>query len=154
MFHNLPTSGSSAKILYADVHSAQQTSDVKQWLHKCKKSTLINGLGGATGRLQPLNVSINKPFKNYVRELLEQHLDANLESYFEGKFAVGERRVLTTKWVAEALDRVKKQPDVIKHSFRKCGLSNNVDGSEDDLQVIKDIEGSELPLPEKEFQLL
>ena len=49
---------------------------------------------------------------------------------------------------------MKKQPDVIKHSFRKCGLSNNVDGSEDDLQVIKDIEGSELPLPEKEFQLL
>ena len=104
--------------------------------------------------MQPLNVTINKPFKNYVRELLEQHLGANLESYFEGKFAVGERRVLTTKWVVEALDRVKKQSDVIKHSFRKCGLSNNVDGSEDDLHVIKDIEGSELPLPEKEFQLL
>ena len=31
---------------------------------------------------------------------------------------------------------MKKQPVVIKHSFKKCGLSNNGDGSGNDLVVI------------------
>ena len=140
IFHNPLTSRSSDKTQYADVHIAQKTSDVNQWLHKCK-STKINFLGVTTSRLQPPDVSINKPFKNYLRDFLEHHLDANLELCIEAKFTVGGRRVLTTKWVVEALHCVKKQPDVIKHSFKKCGFSNNVDGSEDDLVVIKGIEG-------------
>ena len=59
-------------------------------------------------------MSINKPFKNYVREPFEQHLDANLELYVDGKLTAGERRVLTTKWVGEEWERVKKQKDFIK----------------------------------------
>ena len=77
IFHNPLTPGSYGKILYADVHRAQKTLDVKHWLNKCR--TLINVPGGTTSRVQPLDVSINKPFKNYVRELIEQNLDANLE---------------------------------------------------------------------------
>ena len=116
IFHNPATPGSSSKILYRDVHRAQQTPDVKQWLHKCK-TTLINAPGGITSRVQLLDVSINKPFKNYVRELLEQHLDANLELHVDGKRTAGERRVLTKEWVGEVWERVKKQKDLIKHSF-------------------------------------
>lgn len=44
--------------------------------------------------------------------------------------------------------------DVIKHSFKKFGLSNNAVESEDDLVVVKGIKGYEMMLPEKEFQLL
>ena len=29
---------------------------------------------------------INKPFKSYVRELFEKHLDENLEAYVKGTF--------------------------------------------------------------------
>ena len=152
-FYNPPTPGSSGKILYADVHKAQQTPDVKHLLHKCK-TTLINVPGGTTSRVQPLDVCINKPFKNYVREQFEQHLDANLESYVEGKLTAGERRILTTKWVAEAWDRIKKQKDLILNSFKNCGISTNVDGTEDDLVNIKGIEGYKMPKPEKEFQLI
>ena len=39
----------------------------------------INVSGGTTRRLQPLDVSIIKSLKNYVCELFEKHLDANLE---------------------------------------------------------------------------
>ena len=49
---------------------------------------------------------------------------------------------------------MKKQPDIIKHSLQKCGLSKCVDGSENDLVVIKDNEGYEIPLTENEFLLL
>ena len=33
--------------------------------------------------------------------------------------------------IGEAWKRVKKQKDLIKHSFKKCDLSNNLDGRED-----------------------
>ena len=57
----------------------------------------INVPVGTTSKVQSLDVSINKPFRNYVRELFEQHLDGNLELYVDGKLTAGERRVLTTK---------------------------------------------------------
>ena len=96
IFHNPPTSWFSNKILYADVHRAQQIAYVKHWLHKCE-ATLINVKGGTTSRVEPLDVSINKPFKNYVPELFEKYLDENLESYVDGKLTTGKRHVLTTK---------------------------------------------------------
>ena len=57
--------GSTGKFLFADIHRTQQTSSVKQLLHK-NKTVLINILGCATSRVQPLDVISNKPFKNYV----------------------------------------------------------------------------------------
>ena len=70
---------------------------------------------------QPLYVGINKPFKNYERKIFQQHLDANVarrcKIYSKGKkcleFKIGRREI----------KRVKK-PDLIKYSFKKCGLSN------------------------------
>ena len=53
-------------------------------------------------------MSTNKPFKNYVRENFEQNLDANLELYVHGKVTAGERCILTTKWVDEAWEHLKK----------------------------------------------
>lgn len=82
IFHNLPNSGSSGKFRFADVHGNHQISDVKQWFHK-STTILINNLGGTTSKVQPLGININKPFKSYVRELFEQHLEANLESYID-----------------------------------------------------------------------
>ena len=71
-FLNPATSGSTEKILFADINRAQQTSRVKQLLHK-NKAVFINILGVATSRVQPLDVVINKTFKNYVRELFRLH---------------------------------------------------------------------------------
>ena len=76
IFHNPSTSGSSGKILHADVRWAQQKPNVKQWLQKCK-TTLINV------PVQPLVVSINKPFKD--------HLGGTLRTTFRHKSGVVHR---------------------------------------------------------------
>ena len=44
------------------------------------------------------------------------------------------------------LEKNKKQPDMIKHYFLKCGLSNNFDGTEDDQMKIKRITNYTMPL--------
>ena len=76
-------------------------------------------LGGTTSWVQPLDVLINKPLKDYGRELFKKHIDKNLEVYVEGTLSSAKRRILTTKWVADASEKIRKQPDMIKHSFLK-----------------------------------
>ena len=49
-----------------------------------------------------VDVLINKPFKDEVRSLFEDHLDKNLDQYVDGKINAAQRRVLITKWVGEA----------------------------------------------------
>ena len=75
---------------------------LKQRLHKCK-ITLINVPGGTTSRVQPLDVSINRSLKNYGRALSKQRFDGNMMLCVEGKLAVGERRVLTTKMGSQSV---------------------------------------------------
>ena len=45
---------------------------------------------------------------------------------------------------------MKKQREMIKHAFLKCGLSNKLDGSDNSFVDIKGIEGYELPTSESE----
>ncbi len=146
MFTNPVTSGSSGKILVTDIHTAQQTDEVKRRL-VAKKTVLVNVPPGCTSRVQPLDVSVNNPFKSYVREQFEKHLDENLEHYVEGKLTASERRVLTTKWVGNAWEKLSENKDMIIRSFVKCGITSNVDGSEDDQVNIKGLEDYKMPLP-------
>ena len=105
-----------------------------------------------TSRVQPRDVSINKPLESYVYKLFEQHLDTNLELCIDGKLTAGKIRVLNAKLVGEAWERLKKQKYLIKHLFKKCGLSNNLEGSEGALINIKSIKGYKIHLLENEFQ--
>ena len=71
--------------------------------------------------------------------------------HVDGKLTAGTRYALITKWVGETWERVKKQKNLIKYLFKKCGLSNNLDGNKDALINIK---GYKMPLPKKEFQMI
>ena len=70
----------------------------------------------------------------------------------EGKLPVSERRILTTKCVANAWEKIKMETEMIKHRFLKCGLSNNLDGTEDHYLHINGIEGYTFPKEVSEFQ--
>ena len=84
----------------------------------------------------------------------KRHIDENLESYTDNKISAAQRRVLITKWVANAWQLIKEDKNLIKRSFLKCGISNALDGSENDLVNIKGIEGYALPTPDEEYELL
>jgi len=54
--------------------------------------------GGCTGFVQVLDVALNKLLKDMVAQAAEDHYDKYTAWYEDGKFTVGERRVLLTKW--------------------------------------------------------
>jgi hypothetical protein len=77
-----------------------------------------------------------------VAEAAEDHADKHAELYEDGKFSVGDWRVLLTKWVAAAWKRLHiEYKQVIINTFRNVGLSLNPDGSEDHEIKIKDLDG-------------
>ena len=143
-FKNPIGQNSDGKILIADVHRAQQTDSVKELLKK-HKTSLVNVPPGCTSRVQVVDVWINKPFKDELRSLFEDHLDKNLDQYVDGKINASQRRVLMTKWVGEAWSKVGKMKDSIIRSFKKCGLSVALDGSENDEVNIEGLPEYQMP---------
>jgi hypothetical protein len=58
--------------------------------------------GGCTGFVQVLDISLNKTLKAFVAQAAEDYADKYAREYEEGRFTTSNRRVLLTKWVAEA----------------------------------------------------
>ena len=118
------------------------------------KSTLfINVPPGCTSRVQSLNVSINKPFKDTIQEQFKKHLSENRHLYTEDKLPVSEIRVLTTNWVADGWEKVSCKKEIIKRSFAECGISHNLDGTEGNDINIEEIPDYKLPQPDREFEM-
>ena len=65
--------------------------------------------------------------------MANSHVQENLEDYVRGKITASERRNINlfTKWVGKAWKEISAK-DMIVRSFKKCGISVAVDGSEDD----------------------
>lgn len=89
---------------------------------------------GCTSLVQPLDVSINKPLKERIRDLTDEAIYESENGdigRFE-KWTIGDRRVLTTCCVGDAWYEfcIEKQ-DLVKRIFRKVGLSLPIDGSAD-----------------------
>ena len=91
---NPNTPGSTGKIMCADVHTTQQTDSVQRALNK-KATTLVNVPSGTTSRIQPSDVSVNKPFKGYIREQFESHMQANMDLYVQGKLSASPNGLAT-----------------------------------------------------------
>lgn len=87
--------------------------------------------GGCTGILQPADVSWNRPFKAAMQECYDEWLFNGQHTFT----ANGNRRPpplpLFLTWIKQSWDKIT--PDIIRKSFKKCGLSNAMDGTEDDL---------------------
>lgn len=116
-------------MLVLDAFKGHLRDDVKDELKK-RSCDLVVIPGGMTSQLQPLDVSVNKPFKNLVRHEYENWLlSGNLPLTTTGK--IKKAPVSTVAhWVSNAWKKIDA-PLIIK-SFKKCSISNALDGTEDD----------------------
>lgn len=94
------------KLLVADVHRAQTTPAIQEMLLSECHTTLVLVPPGTTSLVQPLDVSVNAEFKNFVEQLQNEHMHSNVQMYVEGKITASQCRALITKWVGEAWTKV------------------------------------------------
>lgn len=117
-------------ILVIDAFKGHTSEQIKKKLQN-KNCDLVVIPSGMTSQLQPLDVSVNKPFKDYLRQEYEAWLfSENLPLTPSGKI----RKAPASKvaeWVSAAWHKI---PEVIvQRSFKKCCITNALDGSEDDI---------------------
>ena len=80
--------------------------------------------------LQPLDVSLNKPFKDKLRQQWSEWMVGGKKSYTKGGNMRAPSLDVLCNFIIKAWSEIKVET-VIK-SFKKCGISNAMDGTEDD----------------------
>ena len=75
--------------------------------------------GGCTGYVQVLDVTVNKPLKDYITKLAEKHYDEHLEQWTKEAYTVGDQRVMLTKWIGQVWEDIHKTHEhVIQRTFQ------------------------------------
>ena len=118
-------------LLVLDAFRCHKSAHIKELLKDEYRTTLSIIPGGMTSILQPLDVSVNKPMK----VMLQRRWN---EWYAEGEHTFtpsGSMRKPTLEdvcnWVNDAWEEL--DPNIIVRAFKKCSISNALDGTEDDM---------------------
>uniref|UniRef100_A0A915MHW6 DDE-1 domain-containing protein n=1 Tax=Meloidogyne javanica TaxID=6303 RepID=A0A915MHW6_MELJA len=116
----------------------------KKVLHKIQLDTAVVP-SGCTKFCQPADLSWNCPFKAQIRKFYDDWL---LHSERELTAAGNPRppsMMTYLSWVADAWDSLPEED--IKRSFKLCGITNDINGLEDDqIHCFKTLIPSESPL--------
>ena len=116
--------------LVYDMFKAHLVETVKKELEDINTDVAIIP-GGLTNQLQPLDVSINKPFKEKVRTMWSNWMAGESDhSFTKGGRLKKPSITIWCQWVVKAWNEI--DPAIIVKAFKKCSISNALDGSEDD----------------------
>ncbi len=106
-------------LFISDAFSAHKVGSIRSKL-------ISNGIvplfipAGTTSKLQPLDVSINKPFKQILRCLWVDYMQANVDI---GETIKPPSHSDIIKWVDEALKSLSSHPTMVKRSFEATGIT-------------------------------
>ena len=87
--------------------------------------------GGLTRKLQPLDIAVNKPFKDHIKKNFAQYEIDNNNNIITNHHAKVDRKIIVD-WVCDIWYN-KIEPKIIINGFKKTGITAKNDGSEDDL---------------------
>ena len=114
------------------LHSFQchKSNDVKELLKEENRARLAIIPGGMTSILQPLDVSVNKPMKVLLQRKWNEWYAGDSHSFTAtGRMRKPELQDVC-QWIADAWQEL--DPSIIIKAFKKCCISNKMDGTKDD----------------------
>ena len=115
-------------LLIIDTFKGHLTEDVLQRLES-KNITVVIVPGGCTSKVQPLDISLNKPFKAFVRGAWEDYmLRMGQASSCQTISTASKDKIV--QWLINANTCLSEQGNMISKAFLVCGISNQIDGSE------------------------
>ena len=117
------------KLALYDMFKAHLVKAVKNRLKDLNTNVAIIPCG-LTNQLQPLNVSINKPFKDKVRSFWSNWMAGEEDHSFTKVGRLKKPSIAKwCQWVVKAWDEI--DPAIIVKAFKKCSISNVLNGSGD-----------------------
>ena len=92
--------------------------------------------GGCTSKLQPLDVAINRPYKDILRRCWQTYIlnEAATFKPEERQRLPAPSKQEVTNWIIKAQKDLSVRMDLIERSFKCCGISNHLNGCEDNLK--------------------
>ena len=137
---NLRYSPEERALLVWDSFRGHLTEDVKAVLARRHVDVAVIP-GGLTPVLQPLDKCINKPFKTKVRAQDQAWMVNGPFTYTpSGKKRPPSKEVIL-QWIHRAWQEIPAE--LIAHSFKSCGISNALDGTEDEAVWEEETGGAE-----------
>lgn len=107
-------------VLVLDSFRGHPTSKAKDKLRRAGTDMLVIP-AGLTSQLQPLDVGINKPFKDNVRRLYNERLARDDHEMTPSGRVKRASRAEACRWVASAWAALPRE--LVARSFKKCGIS-------------------------------
>ena len=111
----------TASLLVLDCFKGHTTDAVKETLEKMNtKAPIIPG--GCISKVQPLDVCVNKPFKQLLRASWAQYLKRAVSSAEDGQKVKTATQQEVTDWIVSAWQAMKEKRELIRKSFQVCAL--------------------------------
>ena len=127
--------GGRRRLLVWDSCQVHLTEAVRQELQRRDIDVAVIP-GGLTPLVQPLDVSINRPFKQKMRHSWENWMIEGVPSVTPADHRRAPTKEMLVCWLVDAWNAIPT--DMIEHSFKKYGISCNLDGTEDDI-IFEDV---------------
>ena len=141
-----PATEGKRALLVLDSFSAHITNDVKKKLKDINTVPLIIP-GGCTSKIQPLDVSLNKPFKSYVRQHWSNYVMTQSQSLTTSRKIQKPQKEAVSHWISDGLRQLQEKPDMVIRSFSACGI---IDDPKNPARPLGLLEGQEYPDSEED----
>ena len=107
--------------------------------------TVVTVQGGCTGKVQPLDVSLNKPFKACVRGVWKDYMLCMGQASSCQTIPTASKDEIV-QWIINANTCLSEQGNMIFKTFLVCGISNQIDGSENHIiRILKELPNFTIP---------
>ena len=137
------------RLLVVDCYKPHRAEESIKMAKECCNADVVIVPEGCTSIIQPMDKYINKPFKESMRQRWQQWMCQDRVKTNRGNLKQPTRQD-AIDLVSKAWDSISQE--IIINSFLVCGISNALDGSEDDY-VSDDVPAVELESVEEEEEV-